>query len=72
MAMGVAAPPPGTSGVPTGTGQKVDVLSRAARSPAGRVSRIVSVSPRAVTPRIWGARPAAYAVAPSTSARIRP
>ena len=61
-----------TAAVPTGTGQKVDVLSRAARSPAGRVSRIVSVSPRAVTPRIWGARPAAYAVAPSTSARIGP
>ena len=59
MAMGVAAPPPGTGAVPTGTGQKVDVLSRAARSPAGRVSRIVSVSPWAATPRMWGARPAA-------------
>ena len=45
MGMGVDRPPPGTAGVPTGTGQKNDARSRAGRSPAARVKRIVSVSP---------------------------
>jgi hypothetical protein len=67
MGMGVRWPPPGTAGVPTGTGQKNDERSRAGRSPEARVSRIVSVAPLAVMPAMCGARPAAYAVAPTTS-----
>ena len=52
MGIGVDVPPPGTAGVPTGTGQKKEDASRTGRSPAARVSRIVSVSPRAVMPRM--------------------
>ena len=67
MGMGVGLPPPGMAGVPTGTGQKNEERSRAGRSPVGRVSRIVSVAPLAVIPAMCGVRPAAYAVAPTTS-----
>jgi hypothetical protein len=59
MGIGLLLPPPSTAGVPIGTGQKNDVRSRAERSPAARVSLIVSVSPRAVIPLMCGARPAA-------------
>ena len=72
MGMGVDLPPPGTAGVPTGTGQKNDARSRAGRSPAARVKRIVSVSPRAVMPRMCVAFPAANAVAPTTSGSSTP
>ena len=59
MGIGVVLPPPGTAGVPIGTGQKNDERRRAGRSPAARVSLIVSVSPRAVIPLMCGALPAA-------------
>jgi hypothetical protein len=51
MAMGVDPPPPGTTGVPIGTGQKNDERSRAGKSPAARVNLNASSFPRALIPR---------------------
>ena len=56
-----------STGVPGGTGQKNVADSRAGRSPAGRVSSMMSRSPRASSPVTSRARPAANASAPTMS-----
>ena len=57
----------GLIGVLGGTAQKTVSASRERKSRAGAISRIVSVSPRATTPAMWGALPAMYRRAPTIS-----
>src|SRR4051812_44075739 len=59
--------PFGSIGVFEGTAQKNGSASRARRSGAGAVRRIVRVLPRTVSPAMWAALPAMYAVAPTMS-----
>ena len=68
-AMGMMRTPFASIGVPIGTAQKNGIVSRVTRSGIGEVSRIVNVFPRATMPAMWGALPAMYAFAPTTSAR---
>ena len=59
--------PSGSAGMFGGTAQKYGSVRRAGKSGAGCVSRIVSVRPRATTPRAEGARPASTSAAPTMS-----
>src|SRR6476469_8012847 len=72
MAIGVDVLPPAAVAVPTGTGQKNDVLSRAGKSPAARVNLNVRVSSRTVMPLMCDAFPERNAVTPTRSASSPP
>ena len=56
-------------GVSVGTAQNTGIATRARRSPAGAVRRIVSLLPLATTPEMCVALPAMYARAPTMSAK---
>ena len=58
--------------MPSGTAQKDGVLRRASKAPSGLRSRIVSVLPCAITPVMCEARPARYALTPTTALKSAP